>query len=75
MTYGLDPQLFIENGPVVQAARRSNSSYAAWRSLDENRRLALVEEALAGPANDDWRSQPVRGTGENDNADGYPVAL
>lgn len=66
MTYGQDLGLFIGSGPVFHsaatvAAPRSSSRFAAWRTLDEDRRLALVEQALAGPA--------------NDNADGFPVAL
>ena len=66
MTYGLSPQLFVENGPAVQAARsvaarRPSSGFLAWRNLDAERRLALIEDALAGAA--------------NDNRDGYPAAL
>ena len=57
MTYGLSNQLFLENGPAVQAARAAAHSSArafrAWRGLDADGRLALVEQALAGPANDD----------------------
>ena len=58
MTYELNPQLFIENGPAIlasksAAARRSSRNYLAWRALDAERRLALVERALAPAANDD----------------------
>lgn len=61
MAYGLSPRLFVENGPAIHAAAvRSRSS--AWRSLDPERRLALVSRALARPANENL-------------ADGYPVAL
>lgn len=55
MTYGLNPRLFLENGPAVTAAKaqslRSSDSYRAWRSLDADRRLAMIDEAL-GAAND-----------------------
>ena len=55
MAYGLDPKLFIENGPAVTASQsqspRSSTVYRHWRSLDRKRRLAAVERALA-PAND-----------------------
>ncbi len=67
MAYGLNPDLFVENGPTIHAARtaaarRSGASYRAWRTLDENRRMALVERALREAANDD-------------GPDDYPVAL
>jgi len=65
MAYGLNPRLFIENGPANQAAdalaRSSSISFRAWQSFDHERRLALVESALKVPANDD--------------CDGYPLAL
>lgn len=62
MAYGLDPRLFVADGPAAQAARASHKHSAralhAWRRLDRNRRLALVEGAL------------------NDNLiDGLPLAL
>lgn len=64
MTYGLNPRLFIENGPAVTAAElrtpRSSLVYRGWRGLDPDRRLAIVENALR-PA--------------NDVIDGYPLAL
>ena len=66
MAYGLNPRLFIENGPTIEAARaRARSSanaFRAWRGLDRDRRLSLVERALGDAANDD-------------NPDGYPMAL
>ena len=64
MTYGLNPRLFVENGPAVTAAElrtpRSSLVYRGWRGLPPERRLALVESALR-PA--------------NDVIDGYPPAL
>ena len=55
MPYGLNPRLFIENGPAVTAAEghspRSSRVYRAWRQLDRERRFAVVERALR-PAND-----------------------
>ena len=64
MSYGLNPRLFIENGPAVTAAEgqspRSSTVYRAWRQLDRERRFAIVEGALK-PA--------------NDTIDEYPLAL
>ena len=41
MAYGLDPRLFLENGPANQAAaahaRSSSDSYRAWAGLDFSR--------------------------------------
>jgi hypothetical protein len=55
MAYGLNPRLFIENGPAVTAAQgqspRSSTVYRAWRDLDRERRFTIVERALK-PAND-----------------------
>ncbi|HEX4761691.1 MAG TPA: hypothetical protein VFU87_02745 [Sphingomicrobium sp.] len=55
MTYGLDPRLFIENGPAVRAfearTRSSSTAHRAWGVLDPDRRFAAVERALR-PAND-----------------------
>jgi hypothetical protein len=65
MAYGLNPGLFVENGPAIQSAEAlahsSSNSYRAWQSFDRERRLALVEKALKAPANDD--------------CDGFPIAL
>ena len=65
MTYGLDLGLFAGSGPSLHSAQsiapRRSSSYA-WRKLDAERRLALVEKALAPAANDD-------------SPDGYSLAL
>ena len=66
MAYGLNPRLFVENGPALQAsgvlARSSTNAFRAWRKLSPDGRLALVDKALARPANDNL-------------ADGYPAAL
>lgn len=65
MTYGLNPRLFIENGPAIHAAdalaHSSSNSYRAWKKFDRERRFALVETALKLAANDD--------------CDGFPIAL
>jgi hypothetical protein len=56
MAYGLNPGLFLENGPAVQAANaraaHPASRFASWRRLSSDRRLALVDQALARAAND-----------------------
>ena len=53
MTYGLSTRAFIEDGPAVQVAHANTlrSTARAWRTLDEARRLELIEKALS-PAND-----------------------
>ena len=60
MAYGLNPQLFVENGPALTAAEvrspRSSLVYRGWRGLPPERRLALVETA-------------------NDVGESYPLAL
>jgi hypothetical protein len=65
MAYGPNPQSFPENGASVHAAdalaRSSRMAFRTWRTLDEERRLALVDTALRTPA--------------EEMADGYPVAL
>jgi hypothetical protein len=64
MAYGLSPGLFLENGPANEAANaraaRPASRFSSWRKLDSECRLALVDKALASPAND---------------LDSYPLAL
>ena len=56
MAYGLDPRLFLENGPAVQAAaahsRSHSDAYRAWAGLDAEHRLELIEKALHHAAND-----------------------
>lgn len=65
MTYRLNRQLFVENGPAEQAANaaaaRPAVRFLPWRRLDSGHRLEIVEQALKTPA--------------NDIVDGYPVAL
>lgn len=62
MAYGLNPRLFLENGPAIRAAEaranRSSSAFRAWGGLDAERRLALVDRALRNAANDE-RDLPV----------------
>ena len=62
MTYGLSTRVFIENGPAVKAieAQSLHSTVRSWRALNEDHRLALIEQALK-PA--------------NDIIDAYPIAL
>jgi hypothetical protein len=56
VTYGLNPRLFLENGPAIQAAaahaRSSADAYRAWAGLDAEHRLELIEKALRPAAND-----------------------
>lgn len=63
MAYGLNPRLFIENGPANQAAdalaHSSSNAYRAWQGIDRDRRFALVETALKMHANDDCDGLPV----------------
>ena len=63
MAYGLNPRLFLENGPAILAnearSRRSSDAFRAWRGLDANNRLALIEHALRRPANDDEADLPI----------------
>ena len=56
MAYGLNPRLFVENGPAIRAAeahaRSSSDAFRAWGGLDAEKRIALIEKALRKPAND-----------------------
>jgi hypothetical protein len=64
MAYGLSTRAPAETGLVQRALARANGSwggYQAWRQLDSDKRLEIIEQALAVPA--------------NDIVDGYPVAL
>ena len=66
MAYGFESRLFLENGPAIHAERaryaRSSRTARAWRDLNQQSRLELIEDALNKPANDD-------------RPDGLPVAL
>lgn len=67
MAYGFDLGLFAGNGPSSRPAKSaalhsSARAFAAWRNLNRDRRLALVDQALNVAANDD-------------HCDGCPVAL
>ena len=65
MIYGLNPALFVEDGPAVHAGSSQRSSaraFEAWRAMDQAQRLALIEKALDGAVNDNV-------------GDGFPVAL
>ena len=63
MTYDLEVNEYVENGPAAMAirARAAHSTARIWRSLDHDHRLAAVETALK-PANDI-------------GIDDYPIAL
>jgi len=53
MIYGRSIRAFIEDGPAEQVAKvdARRTTARAWRTLDEARRLELVERVLC-PAND-----------------------
>ena len=63
MTYGLNSGLFIEDGPAIaavkRAAKRSSARFLAWRKLNPEHRLKVVERALSAPANDLIGDLPV----------------
>ncbi len=62
MAYGLNPRLFLENGPAVLAAEsrpsRTSTVYRAWGDLSQECRLQVVERALH-PANDIFDEYPL----------------
>lgn len=63
MTYGLGTRASAEQAAVQNGLARASgmwAGYQAWRQLDPDKRLQLVEEALK-PA--------------NDLIDAYPLAL
>ena len=66
MAYGLESPLLLAESPAIHADRarfaRSASTARAWRALNPQSRLELIEKALEKPANDDM-------------PDGWPVAL
>ena len=60
MAYGLNPRLFVENGPANSAAiALASSSSRVWQSFGHEDRLALIETALKAPANDDCDGLPI----------------
>ena len=55
MTYGRSTRAPAESALTQRAIDRASGTwggYQAWRQLDTERRLELVEQALAAPAND-----------------------
>ena len=60
MAYGLSTRAYIEGGPAEQLARAdaARSTARAWRTLDQARRLEVIERALS-PANDCGDSFPL----------------
>ena len=66
MTYGLNPQLFVEDGPTIQAGQdaqgRSTRAFHAWQAMDAEQKLRLVDCALQPATNDNL-------------SDGFPAAL
>jgi hypothetical protein len=61
MAYGLSTRASAANPVVERALARASGTwggYQAWRQLDVDRRLELVEEAMV-PANDRIDSFPL----------------
>ena len=54
MTFGHSTRAFIEDGPVEQVEKliQLRSTARTWHALDAENRFALIERALAVPAND-----------------------
>jgi phage-related baseplate assembly protein len=51
MAYGVNPRLYLENGPAVEAAKARARSSAAdyqsvWDALGREQRMALIERQL-----------------------------
>ena len=64
MAYGLSTRAPAEDVLTQRALARASGTwggYQAWRKLDPEKRLEIIEQALAAPA--------------NDVLDGYPLAL
>jgi hypothetical protein len=64
MAYGLSTRAPAASSLVQRALDRASGTwggYQAWRKLDSEKRLELIEQALATPA--------------NDRIDGFPIAL
>jgi hypothetical protein len=62
MAYGLSTRASAENSLVQRALARANGSwggYQAWRQLDSEKRLELIEQALTAPANDIFDRYPL----------------
>lgn len=63
MAYGIDPLLFVEDGPAIQAAKAAaahrSARFGRWRVLDSDHRLEAVEQALKTPANDRLNHLPI----------------
>ena len=62
MTYGHSTRAPVRSTPVAKALARASGSwggYQAWRQLDQQERLELVEKALCCAANDCIDSLPV----------------
>ena len=55
MAYGLNPSLYLENGPAAEAAKaqaRSSASgfQSVWDALGRDQRMAVVERQLRNAA-------------------------
>jgi len=62
MTYGYSTRAPAANAltqRAIDGASRTSGGYQAWRQLDTERRLELIEQALAAPANDIIDSFPL----------------
>ena len=51
MAYGLNPRLYLENGPAVEAARAQARSSATdyqsvWEALGREQRMAIIEREI-----------------------------
>jgi hypothetical protein len=62
MAYGLSTRAPAASSLVQRALDRASGTwggYQAWRQLDSDKRLELVEQALAAPANDIFDDFPL----------------
>jgi hypothetical protein len=62
MAYGLSTRALAADSLVQRALDRANGTwggYQAWRQLDPDKRLELIEHALAAPANDVFDDYPL----------------
>ena len=51
MAYGLNPRLYLENGPAVEAAKAQARSSATeyqsiWEALGREQRMAIIEREI-----------------------------